>query len=60
MKICFVGADIIPPKDGAFVSGLANNVVRLAKGLIEDMRYIRHKEREIKLYLFKNDLTYDE
>ena len=33
MKICFVGMEIVPSKRKAFVSGLANNVVRLAKGL---------------------------
>lgn len=33
MKICFVGVEIVPSKDGAFIGGLVNNVVRLAKGL---------------------------
>lgn len=33
MRICFVGIEIVPPKDGAFIGGLDNNVVRLAKGL---------------------------
>ncbi|MCK4734433.1 MAG: glycosyltransferase family 4 protein [Methanophagales archaeon] len=33
MKICFTGIEIVPSKDGAFVGGLVNNVVRLAKGL---------------------------
>ena len=33
MKICFVGMEIIPSKEGAFVGGSANNVVRLAKEL---------------------------
>jgi len=33
MKICFVGIEIVPSKDGAFIGGLVNNVVRLAKGL---------------------------
>jgi len=35
MRICFVGVEIVPSKDGAFIGGLANNVVRLAKGLSE-------------------------
>ena len=33
MKICFVGMEIIPSKEGAFIGGTANNVVRLAKEL---------------------------
>jgi len=33
MNICFLGLEIIPAKDGAFVGGIANNVVRFAKGL---------------------------
>jgi glycosyltransferase involved in cell wall biosynthesis len=33
MRICFVGIEIVPSKDGAFIGGLVNNVVRLAKGL---------------------------
>jgi glycosyltransferase involved in cell wall biosynthesis len=33
MKICFVGVEIVPSREGAFIGGLANNVVRLAKGL---------------------------
>ncbi|MCK4251787.1 glycosyltransferase family 4 protein [candidate division WOR-3 bacterium] len=33
MKICFIGMEIVPSKDGAFIGGLVNNVVRLAKGL---------------------------
>ena len=33
MNICFLGLEIIPTKEGTFVGGIANNVVRLAKGL---------------------------
>ena len=36
MKICFIGVEIVPSKDGAFIGGLVNNVVRLAKGLFEN------------------------
>lgn len=36
MKICFVGVEIVPSRDGAFIGGLVNNVVRLAKGLSEN------------------------
>lgn len=35
MKICFIGVEIVPSKDGAFTGGLVNNVVRLGKGLSE-------------------------
>ena len=33
LRICFVGVEIVPSKDGAFIGGLVNNVVRLAEGL---------------------------
>lgn len=64
MKICFIGVKIVPSKDGAFIGGLVNNIVRLAKEFSDSCRGheipIRHKECETKLYLFKKDLTYDE
>jgi len=36
MKICFVGMEIIPSENKAFVGGHVNNVVRLAKGLSQN------------------------
>jgi len=33
MKICLIGIEIVPHQNKIFVGGLANNVIRLAKGL---------------------------
>jgi glycosyltransferase involved in cell wall biosynthesis len=33
MKICFIGTEIVPTKEGAFMGGLVNNVIRLAERL---------------------------
>jgi len=36
LRICFVGMEMVPLKDGAFIGGLVNNVVRLAKRLSQN------------------------
>jgi len=36
MRVCFVGVEIVPSQRKAFVGGLVNNVIRLAKGLSEN------------------------
>ncbi len=35
MKICFVGFEIVPRRNGIFLGGWANNAMQLAKGLVK-------------------------
>jgi glycosyltransferase involved in cell wall biosynthesis len=39
MRICFIGLEIIPRKNLSFYGGLANNVIRISKGLTKNGKH---------------------
>lgn len=58
MRICFIGIEIVPSKDGAFIGGLVNNVIRLAKGLSKNGHDIHIITSDVNNVLHNNILSF--